>query len=91
MSYQYVTGDFTPKNIPKYHNIGQLKSPYFPKYGLAGDYGPQQGTNYHHNYPYPLFGTCPHKRFGVDIFHPEHYVPPHYFAPHTRYPSGHCN
>lgn len=94
MSYQYVTGDFTPRYIPKYHNVGQLKTPYIGKHpGSGGDYGPPQQTRYYTNsnpvYPYPLDTTC-NKNFGLNYNHTRHFVPPDYFAPHTRYPSKHC-
>lgn len=44
----------------KYHNLGQLQTPYFGKNpSQLGDYGPPQGINYYtkdnRNYVYPLW------------------------------------
>lgn len=49
-------------NLQKYHNIGQLRTPYVDKHSnfasAQGDYGPPQNTKYYtvHNplYPYPM-------------------------------------
>lgn len=50
---------YTPRNRTKYHNVGQLKTPYLGKKpNVSGDYGPVQDTVYYtsfnRTYPYPL-------------------------------------
>lgn len=50
---------YTPRDRQKYHNVGQLKTPYLGKSpNVSGDYGPVQDTVYYtpfnRTYPYPL-------------------------------------
>jgi len=54
----------------KYHNIGQLRTPYSGKpYGTGGDYGPVQSTRYYN----------PYNRSAETVldrdFHPAEYLP----------------
>ena len=59
--YQQIDPTFGP-GYPyenKYHNVGQLQTPYIgKKFGKGGDYGPPQATAYYNpwnpNYPYVL-------------------------------------
>lgn len=53
----------SPYTPVKYHNLGQLQTPYFGKSPSAlGDYGPPQGIDYYTlenpNYIYPLWNPC---------------------------------
>lgn len=60
--YSQIDPTFAPgynPNLHKYHNIGQLQTPYQGKpFGVGGDYGPVQKTRYYtdynRNYPYVL-------------------------------------
>ncbi len=59
--YQQLHPTFTPgyHYENKYHNIGQLRTPYIGKYlGQGGDYGPVGDTRYYTpknpTYPYPM-------------------------------------
>ncbi len=83
----------------KYHNVGQLMTPYEgKKMGVGGDYGPPQGTTYYSLenpvYPYPLDkdfndSICLHSMVGHCKIpkYPWTYIPGNYFAPQDNYPN----
>lgn len=70
--YQQIDPTFNPGYAyeNRYHNVGQLQTPYQgKKFGMGGDYGPPQRTQYYTadnpNYPYVLDAD----------FHAEQYLP----------------
>ena len=83
----------------KYHNVGQLMTPYEgKKMGQGGDYGPPQSTTYYSLenpvYPYPLdeysySSMCLPKMCYPDYppKYPWTYVPGNYFVTQENYPD----
>jgi len=105
-AYDQIDPTFLPgyKYESRYHNIGQLKTPYEGKFmGQNGDYAPIQATDYYtpqnRNYPYPLFSDMNRCQYVVDNFsnttsctrstYPNKYIPENYFAARMKWPSGH--
>ena len=91
--YQQLHPTFTPgyHYEDKYHNMGQLRTPYIGKwFGQGGDYAPPQRTRYYTpqnpTYPYPL-----DKDFNATQFLPTEgccYGRPGYFPCYeTQYPD----
>ncbi len=110
-SYHQLEPSFMPGYYPSsvsrrgiYHNMGQLKTPYYGKDpGTHGDYAPPQRTRYYThqnpNYPYPL--DKDHRpaqyvpEWGPPGYLPAHkpeyphfYLRPNFFAPDLGIPSS---
>ena len=83
----------------KYHNMGQLMTPYEGKrMGQSGDYGPPQSTTYYtpdnSSYPYPLDKFSNNTMYlpGASCCcyndqYPDGYIPGNYFGPAMDYPD----
>jgi len=82
---------------PKYHNVGQLQTPYIGKlFGTGGDYAPPQATVYYtpnnRTYPYPLDKDARPAQFIPEVACtsplPNFKYPGYFWAYNPQYPDN---